>query len=45
VEGSYDHGNEPSASMKRWIFLEWLSDLGLLRRTQLPGMSYLVVVL
>jgi hypothetical protein len=26
VEGSCEHGNEPSSSIKSWESLEWLSD-------------------
>jgi hypothetical protein len=26
VEGSFEHGNEPSGCIKCWEILEWLSD-------------------
>jgi hypothetical protein len=31
VAGSYEHGNEPLSSVKYWEFLDWLSDLRLLK--------------
>jgi hypothetical protein len=32
VAGFYEHGNEPSGSIKCWEFLEWLSDWWLLKK-------------
>jgi hypothetical protein len=36
VEGSCEHDNEPSGSIKRWEFLEWLSDGRLLKKGSAP---------
>jgi hypothetical protein len=35
VEGSCEHGNEPSGSIKCWEVLEWLRDWRLLKKSQL----------
>jgi hypothetical protein len=32
VEGSFEHGNEPSGSIKSWEILEWLHNLQLLKK-------------
>jgi hypothetical protein len=32
VEGSYEHGNEPSGSLKCWEVLEWLHNWQLLKK-------------
>jgi hypothetical protein len=32
VEGSCEHGNEPSGSLKCWEFLEWLHNWQLLKK-------------
>jgi hypothetical protein len=32
VEGSCEHGNEPSGSVKRWEVLEWLHNWQLLKK-------------
>jgi hypothetical protein len=38
VEGSFQYGNEPSASLKCWEILEWLSNWWLLKHS--PPRSY-----
>jgi hypothetical protein len=35
VEGSCEHGDEPSGSLKCWEVLEWLHNWQLLRNAQL----------
>jgi hypothetical protein len=37
MEGSYEDGNEPSGSIKRWEILEWLNDWRLLKKGSLHG--------
>jgi hypothetical protein len=39
VEGSCEHGGEPSGSIKRWEVLEWLHNGGSSRRAQLHEVS------
>jgi hypothetical protein len=41
VEGSCEHGNEPSGSITCWEILEWLSDWQLIEKGSAPW-SYLV---
>jgi hypothetical protein len=41
VEGSYEHGNEPSGSIKRREILEWLNYRRLLKKDSDPW-RYLV---
>jgi hypothetical protein len=41
VEGSFEHGNEPSGSITRWKILELLRNWRLLRKGSAPW-SYLV---
>jgi hypothetical protein len=36
VEGSCEHGNEPSGSIKRWEILEWLHNWRLLKKGLAP---------
>jgi hypothetical protein len=36
VEGSFEQGNEPSASIKCWEVLEWLHNWQLLRKGLAP---------
>jgi hypothetical protein len=36
MEGSSEHGNEASFSIKRWEILEWLSDKRLLKKVSAP---------
>jgi hypothetical protein len=36
VEGSYEHGNEPSGSIKRREVLEWLHNWQLLKKATAP---------
>jgi hypothetical protein len=36
VEGSCEHGNEPSGSIKWWEFLEWLHNWQLLKKGSAP---------
>jgi hypothetical protein len=36
VEGSYERGNEPSGSIKRWEVLEWLHNWQLLKKGSAP---------
>jgi hypothetical protein len=36
MEGSCEHGNEPSGSMKYWAFLEWVSNCWLLKEDSAP---------
>jgi hypothetical protein len=40
VEDSYEHGNEPSGSMKCWKFLSSCTTGSFSRRAQLHGVSY-----
>jgi hypothetical protein len=40
VEGSCEHGNEPSVSMKCWKILELLNDWQLLRKDSMDLVSY-----
>jgi hypothetical protein len=43
VEGSFEHGNEPSGSIKCWKILEWLSDCWLLKKVSgIIDISYFV---
>jgi hypothetical protein len=37
VEGAYEHGNEPSGSIKRWEVLEWLHNWQLLKKGSAPS--------
>jgi hypothetical protein len=39
VEGSCEHGNEPSGSIKCWEFLEWLHNWQLFRKGSAPWVS------
>jgi hypothetical protein len=39
VEGSCEHGNKPSASIKCWEFLEWLHNGQLLKKGSAPWVS------
>jgi hypothetical protein len=39
VEGSCEHGNEPSGSIKFWEFLEWLHNWQLLMKSSAPWVS------
>jgi hypothetical protein len=39
VEGSCEHGNEPSGSIKRWEVLEWLHNWQLLKKCSAPRVS------
>jgi hypothetical protein len=39
VEGSCEHGNEPSGSIKRWELLEWLHNWQLLKKGSAPWVS------
>jgi predicted deacylase len=39
VEGSCEHGNELSGSIKCWEILEWLSDWQLLKKDSAPWIS------
>jgi hypothetical protein len=39
VEGSCEHGNEPSGSIKCWEVLEWLHNLQLLKKGSAPLVS------
>jgi hypothetical protein len=43
VEGSCEHGNEPSGSIKCWEFLEWLHNWQLLKKSSAPWVSEEVV--
>jgi hypothetical protein len=36
VEGSCEHGSEPSGSIKLWVALEWLNNWQLLRKGSAP---------
>jgi hypothetical protein len=36
VEGSCEHGNEPSGSIECWEFLEWLHNGQLLKKASAP---------
>jgi hypothetical protein len=36
VEGCWEHGNEPSGSIKLWKILGWLSDWWLLKKGSAP---------
>jgi hypothetical protein len=36
VEGSCEHGDEPSSSMKCWAVLEWLHNWQLLKKGSAP---------
>jgi hypothetical protein len=36
VVDCYDHGNEPSVSMKSGVFLDYLSDHSLLKKDSTP---------
>jgi hypothetical protein len=36
VEGSCEHGNEPSGSIKSWEVLEWLHNWQLLKKGSAP---------
>jgi hypothetical protein len=36
VEGSCEHGNEPSGSIKCWEVLEWLHNWWLLKKGSVP---------
>jgi hypothetical protein len=40
VEGSCEHGNEPSDVIKYWKILEWLHSWRLSRRAQLHEVSF-----
>jgi hypothetical protein len=42
VEGSCEHGNEPSGTIKYCEFLMWLSDLRLLKRGSTHGISLVI---
>jgi hypothetical protein len=42
VEGSCEHGNEPSVSIKRWEILEWLNDRWLLKKDSVPWMGFML---
>jgi hypothetical protein len=39
VEGSWERGNEPSVSIKRWEVLEWLRNWQLLKKGSAPSVS------
>jgi hypothetical protein len=39
VEGSCEHGNEPSGSIKYWEVLEWLHSWRLLNKGSAPRVS------
>jgi hypothetical protein len=41
----FEHGNGISGFIKCWEFLEWLSDLWLLKSTRLHGVSSLAFLL
>jgi hypothetical protein len=36
VKGSFERGNEPSGSVKRWEILEWLHNWQLLKKSSAP---------
>jgi hypothetical protein len=36
VKGSFEHGNEPSGSLKCWEVLEWMHNWQLLRKGSAP---------
>jgi hypothetical protein len=36
VEDSYEHGNEPSGSIKCWEIFEWLRDWRLRKKDSAP---------
>jgi hypothetical protein len=40
MDGSCEHGYEPSGSLKCWEIFEWLSDWWLLKKDEAP-LSYL----
>jgi hypothetical protein len=42
VEGSCEHGNEPSGSIKCWEILEWLHNWRLLKKGSAPRVSLLI---
>jgi hypothetical protein len=42
MAGSYEHGNEPSDSIKCWEILEQLSNWWLFRKDSAPRSSYIV---
>jgi hypothetical protein len=39
VEGAYEHGNEPSGSIRCWEVFEWLHNWRLLKKSSAPGVS------
>jgi hypothetical protein len=39
MEGSCDHGDEPSGSIKCWVVLEWLHNWRILRKGSAPLVS------
>jgi hypothetical protein len=41
MEGSCEHGNEPSGSIKCWEILEWLTEWHLIKKDSAPRVSYL----
>jgi hypothetical protein len=41
LEGTSEHGNEPSGSIKGGEFLDWLSDYHLLKKVLFPGVILL----
>jgi hypothetical protein len=36
ITGSYEHGNEPSVSIKCWEVLEWLNNWQFLKKGSAP---------
>jgi hypothetical protein len=44
VEGSCEHGNEPSDSIKCWDILEWLHNRRLLKKGSAPEVSKINVL-
>jgi hypothetical protein len=44
VEGSCEHGNEPSDSIKCWEILEWLHNWHLLKKGSSPWIMFFFVV-
>jgi hypothetical protein len=45
LEGSCEPTNEPSGSIKYWEILEYLRNWGFSRRTQIHGLSQLLISL
>jgi hypothetical protein len=39
MEGTYEHGIEPSGCIKFWKLLEWLHNWQLLKKGSAPGVS------